>query len=95
VTANVLTGLNVDEYFSRTDSSGAMSFLRDMLGSTLALANSSGAIGTTYTYEPFGKTTLGGPANANPYRFTARENDGTGLYFYRAQRHTGTRITSK
>ncbi len=29
ITANVLTGLGIDEYFSRTDSSGAMSFLRD------------------------------------------------------------------
>jgi RHS repeat-associated protein len=90
VTASVLTGLNIDEYFSRTDSSGAMSFLRDTLGSTLALADSSGAIGTTYTYEPFGKTTPGGPANANPYQFTGRENDSTGAYFYRARYYSPT-----
>jgi hypothetical protein len=68
-----------------------MSFLRDTLGSTLALANSSGAIGTTYTYEPFGNTTLGGAANANPYQFTGRENDGTGLYFNRARYYSPTR----
>jgi uncharacterized protein RhaS with RHS repeats len=42
ITANVLTGLGIDEYFSRTDSSGAMSFLRDALGSTVALTDSTG-----------------------------------------------------
>ena len=29
-TANLLTGLNIDEFFSRTDSSGARSFLTDI-----------------------------------------------------------------
>ncbi len=32
VVANLLTGLNIDEYFERTDSSGAMSFLTDAPG---------------------------------------------------------------
>ncbi|MGH7935263.1 MAG: hypothetical protein ACREQN_19140 [Candidatus Binataceae bacterium] len=31
-TANLLTGLNVDEYFTRTDASGTANFLRDALG---------------------------------------------------------------
>lgn len=84
VTANVLTGMGIDEYFSRTDSSGAMSFLRDTLGSTVALTDSSGALNTQYTYQPFGAAMASGPANANPYQFTGRENDGTGLYYYRA-----------
>ena len=37
-TANMLTGLNIDEYFQRSDSSGTLSYLTDMLGSTVALA---------------------------------------------------------
>jgi RHS repeat-associated protein len=90
VTANVLTGLGIDEYFSRTDSSGAMSFLRDALGSTVALTDSTGALGTQYTYQPFGATTVSGPANANPYQYTGREADGTGLYFYRARYYSQT-----
>jgi hypothetical protein len=53
-TANVLTGLLVDEFFSRTDSSGSSSVLADALGSTLALVNSSGTLQAQYTYEPFG-----------------------------------------
>jgi RHS repeat-associated protein len=38
-----------------------------------------------YAYEPFGATTMTGIGNANPYKFTGREEDGTGLYFYRAR----------
>ncbi|MGC1343055.1 MAG: RHS repeat-associated core domain-containing protein [Candidatus Binataceae bacterium] len=83
--ANLLTGLNIDEYFQRTDSSGAMDFLTDALGSTIGLTNSAGALATHYTYQPFGATMTNGTANANPYQFTGRENDGTGLYFYRAR----------
>ncbi len=83
--ANLLTGLNIDEYFTRTDSGGTMAFLSDTLGSTIGLTNSAGALATNYTYQPFGATTTSGIANANPYQFTGRENDGTGLYFYRAR----------
>jgi RHS repeat-associated protein len=54
------------------------------LRSAIALTDSAGTIHTQYTYEPFSKMTASGQANANPYQFTGRENDGTGLYFYRA-----------
>jgi hypothetical protein len=60
VTANLLTGLKTDQYFTRTDSNGAMSFITDALGSTLALADSSGTVNTRYTYEPFGSATVAG-----------------------------------
>ena len=83
--ANLLTGLNIDEYFTRTDSSGMGNFLSDALGSTVGLSDSSGAITTSYTYEPFGATTIAGAATGNSYQFTGRENDGTGVYAYRAR----------
>ena len=88
-TANMLTGLGIDEYFQRVDSNGALSYLTDMLGSTLALADSSGNLNTSYTYEPFGNTTISG-SSGNPYQFTGRENDGTGLYYYRARYYSPT-----
>jgi RHS repeat-associated protein len=88
-TANLLTGLDIDEYFTRTDTSGAMSFLADALGSSIALTDSNGSINTSYTYEPFGNTTVAG-SNGNPYQFTGRENDATGLYFYRARYYSPT-----
>ncbi|MGH7837350.1 MAG: RHS repeat-associated core domain-containing protein [Candidatus Binataceae bacterium] len=90
VTANLLTGLGIDEYFSRSDSSGPMNFLSDALGSTLGLSNSSGALATSYTYDPFGNVSTSGAANVNPYQFTGRENDATGLYFNRARYHSPT-----
>jgi RHS repeat-associated protein len=89
VTANLLTGLKVDEYFTRSDSGGAMALLRDALGSTIGLVNSAGAINTSYTYEPFGNTTVSG-TNSNPYQFPGRENDGSGLYYYRARYYSPT-----
>jgi RHS repeat-associated protein len=88
--ANMLNGLEIDEYFQRTDTAGARSFLTDILGSTLALADSNGAIQTQYTYDPFGNATLTGQPNTNPFQFTNRENDGTGLYFYRARYYSPT-----
>jgi len=83
-TANLLTG-GLDEVFTRTDASGTSNFLTDGLGSTIALADSSGSIQTQYTYETFGQTTVSGTASGNAAQFTGRENDGTGLYYYRAR----------
>jgi len=90
VTANLLTGLRIDEYFTRTASSTTSTLLTDALGSTIGLVASSGTIATSYTYQPFGGTTAGGAGNTNPYQFTGRENDGTGLYFYRARYYSPT-----
>jgi RHS repeat-associated protein len=81
--ANLLTGLGVDEFFSRTDSAGTRHFLTGNSGSTLALTDSTGAMQTSYTYEPFGSTVSSGPPSTNSFQYTGRENDATGLYYYR------------
>src|SRR5260370_10834743 len=80
VTANLLTGFGVDEYFQRTDASGTVDYLTDAVGSTVALASSSGTLSTQYSYEPFGNTTING-SSSNPYQYTGRGNDGMGLYY--------------
>jgi len=80
----------VDEIFTRTDSAGVRNFLGDALGSTVALTDSSGTVQTQYTYEPFGKTTASGQANSSTFQYTSRENDGTGLYYYRAKYYNPT-----
>jgi len=88
-TANLLTSLGIDQVFQRTDSAGARSFLTDALGSTIALADASGVIQTSYSYEPFGAATSTGASSTNSLQFTGRENDGaSGLYFYRARNHS-------
>ncbi|MGH2693920.1 MAG: RHS repeat-associated core domain-containing protein [Actinomycetota bacterium] len=83
--ANLLTGLGVDEVFSRTDSAGTRAFLTDVLGSTIALTDSAGGSQTQYTYEPFGRTTPSGASDGNSFQFTGRENDSSELYHYRAR----------
>ena len=84
-TANLMTGLGIDEYFLRTDATGARSFLTDALGSSIALTDSAGIVQTRYTYEPYGETTFALQANSNSFEYTGRESDGAGLYYYRAR----------
>jgi RHS repeat-associated protein len=85
----MLTG-GVDQVYSRTETAGTHSVVRDGLGSTLALLDSSGTTQTEYTYEPFGNTSSGGAASTNSSQYTGRENDGTGLYYYRARYYSPT-----
>jgi RHS repeat-associated protein len=84
VTANLLSG-GIDENFSRTDASGASAPLTDALGSTVALVDSNGNIQTTYSYDPFGNTSAAGSSTTNVVQYTGRENEGNGLYYYRAR----------
>ena len=81
--ANILSG-GLDEVFMRTDAN-VRTFLAGGVGSTIALTDPTGAVATQYTYEPFGNTSSSGSASNNTVQFTGRENDGSGLYFYRAR----------
>jgi RHS repeat-associated protein len=81
----ILSGLWLDDWFASTDSTGSVALLRNALGSTIALVNSSGSIATQDSYEPFGKTAISGSATTNPYAFAGRELDTSGLYFMRAR----------
>jgi RHS repeat-associated protein len=85
VKANVVAGLALDEVFTRLEGNTARHLLPDALGSILALTDANGVVQTAYTYAPFGATTSTGQSNTNPFRFTGREDDGTGLYYYRAR----------
>lgn len=83
--ATVLSGLQADQLFSRTTEEGTDSYLTDRLGSVIALAEESGEVATTYSYEPFGAPSSAGDPSENPFQFTGRENDGTGLQYNRAR----------
>jgi len=88
--AAILTGMGIDERYSRDDANmGKAYYLTDALGSTLALADGSQAVRQTYAYEPYGEMTSTGSSN-NPYQYTGRENDGTGLYYYRNRYYSPT-----
>jgi RHS repeat-associated protein len=83
---NVLTNMG----FSRSDLAGNMTFLGDLLGSTIALANDAGAVAMQYSYEPFGASMASGAVSSNPYQFAFHQNDGTGLYYYSARYYSPT-----
>jgi RHS repeat-associated protein len=80
-----LRTLAIDEILTRTDASGTQVYLTDILASTVALTDNNGSLGTEYTYEPFGQTAVSGVPTSNAFQFTGRENDGTGLHYYRAR----------
>jgi RHS repeat-associated protein len=84
-TVNLLTGLGLDETFSRTDSGGQKSFVADALGSTVALADTAGTLSTSYNYQPFGKATATGATSTNTFQYTGRESDANGLTNLRAR----------
>lgn len=80
---NLLAG-SVDEWFARTTGGQTQTYLTDALGSTLRLTDGSGAKLVDYTYDAYG----GGSQDAtstNLFQYTGRENDGLGLYNYRAR----------
>jgi len=81
--ASLLNG-GIDEIFTRTTTS-ANTFLSDGLGSNLGLTSTLGTVATQYSYDPFGNTSSSGSTSGNTFQYTGRENDSSGLYFYRAR----------
>jgi RHS repeat-associated protein len=82
--ANYIRGLSIDEPYIRKGASDEF-YEIDALGTSVALTNGAGVSQTTYTYEPFGNTMQAGSVSGNAFQYTGRENDGTGLYYYRAR----------
>ena len=85
VTTNLLTGLNIDEAIARYASTGRLTQLTDQLGSVIKQINAAGVAQSTTTSSPYGEAQTTGDDQQNSTEYTARENDETGLYFYRAR----------
>ena len=84
-TANLLTGLGIDEVFTRTLSGGTETILAEALGSTLALADGSGDVDTEYTWNA--RQQLTGLLTNALLRFrTARRAMATAAAFARHER---------
>lgn len=81
----ILTGRGIDQRYARNEASGRTYFSTDLLGSTRILTNASGALVQRYDYDPYATTTQSSAGTTNPYQFTGRENDLSGLYYYRAR----------
>jgi RHS repeat-associated protein len=78
----------IDEVFAQQTGSGAnaqmLNYLTDALGSSIRLTDKTGVKVVDYTYDPYGNTTADATVD-NPFQYTGRENDNTGLYYYRAR----------
>jgi RHS repeat-associated protein len=86
VVARYAQGLNMDEPLAMLRSSATSYYNVDGLGSVTSLANGSGTLTQTYTYDSFGKVTGSSGSLVNPFQYTGREADAeTGLYYYRAR----------
>jgi RHS repeat-associated protein len=92
----LLTGLSLDETIARIAinadgnkvAANSRLYLTDALNSVIAqLADDDNAnIQNSYAYSPYGQSQTVGPDSANnPNQYTSRENDNTGLYYYRAR----------
>ncbi|WP_165840609.1 RHS repeat-associated core domain-containing protein [Streptomyces scopuliridis] len=81
-TATVATS-GLDEYLTRTEGGRTQIYLTDALGTVVGLADQDGTVATRYTYDPYGQPAASGAESGNPYTFTGRESDGTGLLYYR------------
>ncbi len=81
----LLTGLGIDEVIARYPQAGSRYYLTDALNTVIAQTRADRSIQNSYLYSAWGETTSVGPDESNPIQYTARENDGTGLYHYRAR----------
>jgi RHS repeat-associated protein len=83
-----LYGTGIDEHLQADLSTGSVSYLGDHLGSTSQLLDSTNALAKArLDYKSYGKLEgdIANPAPANPFTYTGREDDGTGLMYYRAR----------
>jgi len=81
----LLTGLSIDEAIARYASVGRLTQLTDQLGSVIRQIDEAGATQSQTAYSPYGEAVTSGDDRGNSTEYTGRENDGTGLYFYRAR----------
>jgi RHS repeat-associated protein len=88
--STLITGLALDEALARVTRTAAetpqlRAYVTDHLGSVLAQTREDQSIASGSRYSAYGETATSGEVQAGDLGYTARENDGTGLYFYRAR----------
>jgi RHS repeat-associated protein len=84
--ARYAQGLHIDEPLAMLRSGATSYYNADGLGSITSLANATGSLAQTYTFDSFGKQTASSGSLTNPFQYTARELDTeTSLYFLRAR----------
>lgn len=82
---NLLTGLDTDEVIARYTQSGRTIYLQDALMSVIAQTREDQSVQNFYGYSPYGEALPTTDDQGNALEYTGRENDGMGLYYYRAR----------
>jgi RHS repeat-associated protein len=80
VKTNYIRTFNIDEPLTRVTGTDVKHYLKDGLGSVVGIVDDSGNLVSSISYDPYGNTT-----STEPFGYTGRENDGTGLMYYRAR----------
>jgi RHS repeat-associated protein len=75
----------IDEMIARYTDQATRVYLTDALGSIIAQTRQDQSVVNRYGYSPYGEVVATADDEGNAIEYTARENDGTGLYFYRAR----------
>jgi RHS repeat-associated protein len=78
---NLLHGPGTDNLLQR----GSNWFVPASLNSTSTMVDGTGAVLQRYYYQPFGQLSMQGGGSPQPYQFTGREADESGLMCYRAR----------
>ena len=91
VVARYAQGQSIDEPLAMLRSSTTSYYNVDGLGSITSLANGSGTLTQSYTFDSFGKQTASSGSVVNAFQYTGRELDSeTGLQFNRARYYDQT-----
>ncbi|MEQ1741238.1 MAG: RHS repeat-associated core domain-containing protein, partial [Candidatus Nitrotoga sp.] len=85
VNVKLLSGIAIDEMLARFTAAGAQHYLTDALGSVVAMLKDDASVQNYYAYSPYGETTPSANDDGNSSEYTGRENDLTGVYYYRAR----------
>jgi RHS repeat-associated protein len=78
-------GFGIDRPLAMLQDQQSYYYLTDRVGSVTHLTDAQGKVTSAYTYDAFGKMKAKQGTIANPFTFTGRELDPTGLYYYRAR----------
>ena len=81
----VLTGFGVDELIAHYSTSRNRTAMTDALGSVVSHLRGDASIETTAAYSVYGESAKSGTAPLGSSGYAGREDDGTGLAFYRAR----------
>jgi hypothetical protein len=77
VATNLLQGPGTDNLLQR----GSNWIVPASLGSTSTVVDGSGSVQQWYYYQPFGQLSMQRSGTPQPYQFTGRKADATGLMY--------------